>query len=52
MCEIHIRIGKTKFFFCCSDCQTRNEDKQTQNLVSFDPANFEVSKIYQGDAQS
>ena len=24
-----------------------NEDKQTGNLVSFDPANFEMPKIYQ-----
>ena len=23
-----------------------NEDKQTRTLVSFDPANFEMSKIY------
>ena len=28
------------------------EDKQTRNLVSFDPANFEMSKIYQGNFQS
>ena len=28
------------------------EDKQTRNLVSFDPANFEMSKIYQGNSQS
>ena len=24
----------------------------TRNMVSFDPANFETSKIYQGDFQS
>ena len=30
----------------------RSEDKQTRNLVSFDPANFEMSKIYQGNFQS
>ena len=29
-----------------------SEDKQTRNLVSFDPANFEMSKIYQGNFQS
>ena len=29
-----------------------NKDKQTVNLVSFDPANFKVSKIYQGNFQS
>ena len=26
-----------------------SEDKQTRNLVSFDPANFEISKLYQRD---
>ena len=30
----------------------RNEDKQIRNLVSFTPANFEVSKIYQKNVQS
>ena len=29
-----------------------SKDKQTRNLVSFDPANFEMSKIYQGNFQS
>ena len=29
-----------------------NEDKQTRHLVSFDPANFEMSKIYQGNFPS
>ena len=28
------------------------EDKRTGNLVSFDPANFEMSKIYQRNFQS
>ena len=28
-----------------------SEDKQTRNLVSFDSANFEMSKIYQGNFQ-
>ena len=26
--------------------------KNAQNLVSFDPANFEMSKLYQGNIQS
>ena len=29
-----------------------SEDKQTRHLVSFDPANFEMSKIYQENFQS
>ena len=29
-----------------------SEDKQTRNLVSFDPANFEMSEIYHGNFQS
>ena len=29
-----------------------SEDKQTRNLIRFDPANFEVTKIYQRDVQS
>ena len=29
-----------------------SEDKQTRNLVSFDPTNFEMSKLYQGNFQS
>ena len=29
-----------------------SEDKQTRHLVSFDLANFEMSKIYQGNFQS
>ena len=29
----------------------RSQDKQTRNLVSFDTANFEMSKIYQGNFQ-
>ena len=29
-----------------------SEDKQEPHLVSFDPANFEMSKIYQGNLQS
>ena len=29
-----------------------SEDKQTRHLVSFDPTNFEMSKIYQGNFQS
>ena len=31
--------------------RVRNEDKHTLNLVSFDPANFEVSKVYQRNVQ-
>ena len=30
----------------------RSEDKQTQHLVSFDPADFKMSKIYRGNFQS
>ena len=29
-----------------------SEDKQARHLVSFDPANFEMSKIYQENLQS
>ena len=29
-----------------------SEDKQTRNLANFDSANFEMSKIYQGNFQS
>ena len=29
-----------------------SEDKQARHLISFDPANFEISKIYQGNLQS
>ena len=29
-----------------------SEDKQARNLVSFESANFEMSKIYQGNIQS
>ena len=36
---------KTKWYHCY-------KDKQTRNLVSFDTANFEMSKIYQGNVQS
>ena len=28
-----------------------HEDKQTRNLVSFDPANLDVSEIYEGNVQ-
>ena len=29
-----------------------NGDKQTRNLVSFNPASFDVSETYEGDVQS
>ena len=29
-----------------------SEDKQARHLVSFEPANFEMSKMYQGNLQS
>ena len=39
---LYISIAKP---FCSCKGVYRSEDKQTRNLVSFDPANFEMSKI-------
>ena len=42
---------RVRRYYSVSTPYVKSEGKQTQNLISFDPAKFEVSKIYQGDVQ-
>ena len=47
LCLIYIQADLLCYFLL----NEKAEDKQTRNLVSFDPANSEMSKIYRGNFQ-